>query len=303
MAGAPALVDRYDNAPPASRALIEAAMDARRLGHGPRLPLSLLEAAAPGYMTDLQWDQAGVDWLERSLKYTTHPLYGASGPLTHIRARPGDEAPADPSYRLADYLEQHARTHRGLHVAPASFWDAAIRHTSRADDLLALGAAAHRRWRLRHAARLYLRADEAGHPDALWRLGSLSHEVGDREGAERQLRLAADAGHPNTLGHWAWVRDREGDLEAAEQLYLQAAAAGDPTALRGLAWMRTRAGDRERAQRLALQAIDAGEPAGLGVLAETHQDELWWKQLTRYGLEPDGSISRPWTVEELPRGG
>ncbi|CAM5282766.1 hypothetical protein SAVIM338S_00166 [Streptomyces avidinii] len=429
LAGAPALVDRYDNAPPASRALIQAAMDARRLGHGSRLPQPLLEAAAPGYLTDPQWDQAPADWLEQAVEYTTHRLYGASGPLTRMRARPGDEAPTEPSYRLADYLEQHARTHRGFQVPPASFWDAAIRHTTRAGDLLALAAAAHRRWRLRHAARLYLRADGVGHPDALWWLGSLTHEIGDGEGAERLLRRAADrghpdalrslarmvkkagdlegarrlslraaqtgypdsiarppqisetkrgteaafayrpadAGHPNTLGQRAWVLDREGDLDAAEELYLRAADAGHPTALRDLArmrervgelevaerrylqaadaghptalrdlgwmrqavgdledaerrylqaaeaghaaalcdlaWMRAGTGDREGAQRLALQAIDAGEPAGVWVLAETHRDDNWWKQLTRYGLEPDGSISRPWTLDELPNGG
>jgi hypothetical protein len=33
---------------PAAKALIEAAMDARRLGHSPALPHALLEAAAPG---------------------------------------------------------------------------------------------------------------------------------------------------------------------------------------------------------------------------------------------------------------
>ena len=43
LAGAPALLERYRTAPAAARALIEAAMDARRLGHGLYLPYSLLD--------------------------------------------------------------------------------------------------------------------------------------------------------------------------------------------------------------------------------------------------------------------
>jgi hypothetical protein len=47
LAGAPVLLDRWRTAPPGARAVIEAAMDARRLGHGPALPRAFLQAAAP----------------------------------------------------------------------------------------------------------------------------------------------------------------------------------------------------------------------------------------------------------------
>ena len=56
LAGAPELLARYRNAPPSAAALICAAMDARRLGMGAGLPQSFLEAAAPGYLTDAEWD-------------------------------------------------------------------------------------------------------------------------------------------------------------------------------------------------------------------------------------------------------
>ena len=46
LAGAPELVTRYRAAPPAARAIIEVAIDARRLGHPPALPYALLEQAA-----------------------------------------------------------------------------------------------------------------------------------------------------------------------------------------------------------------------------------------------------------------
>ena len=94
LAGAPELLARYRNAPPAAAALIHAAMDARRLGMGIGLPQAFLEAAAPGYLTDTEWDALGGDWLEQALAYTAQPCKGVSGPLTCIRPRPaGSRAP------------------------------------------------------------------------------------------------------------------------------------------------------------------------------------------------------------------
>jgi hypothetical protein len=87
-AGAPELLARYHNAPPAAVALIHAAMDGRRLGMGPALPQPFLEAAAPGYLTDAEWDALGEDWLEEALAYTAVPCKGVRGPLTRIRPRP-----------------------------------------------------------------------------------------------------------------------------------------------------------------------------------------------------------------------
>jgi len=142
LAGAPELLARYRNAPPAAAALIDAAMDARRLGMGVGLPQAFLEAAAPGYLTDDQWDAFGEDWLEQALAYTAVPCKGARGPLTRIRSRParyargrGDQpasiaASTGPLYRLADYLDQHGRVHRAGQIPPAEFWSAAAAHAA-----------------------------------------------------------------------------------------------------------------------------------------------------------------------------
>ncbi|TYB46358.1 hypothetical protein [Actinomadura chibensis] len=51
-AGAPELLRRYEQASPAARAVLWAAMDARRLGHSLFLPERLLRDAAPGYLDD-----------------------------------------------------------------------------------------------------------------------------------------------------------------------------------------------------------------------------------------------------------
>jgi hypothetical protein len=179
LAGAPELLARYRNAPPVAAALIDAAMDARRLGMGAGLPQAFLEAAAPGYLTDAQWDGLGEDWLEQVLAYTAVPCKGARGPLTRIRPRPasraardrGDQsgalvAAAGPLYRLADYLDQHGRAHRASQIPPAEFWSAAAAHATPGDQAQ-LGAAAYDRGLYRDAAQLHKNAAATGHPDAV----------------------------------------------------------------------------------------------------------------------------------------
>jgi hypothetical protein len=152
LAGAPELMARYRNAPPAAAALINAAIDARRLGMGIGLPLAFLEAAAPGYLTSDDWDTLSDGWLEQALAYTAAPCKGTRGPLTRIRPRT-TTASTGPAYRLADYLEQHGRQSRRLLIPTADFWMAAARYAS-SDDLPALAEAAEKRGLLRDAARL-----------------------------------------------------------------------------------------------------------------------------------------------------
>ncbi len=178
LAGAPELLARYRNAPAAAAALIDAAMDARRLGMGAGLPQAFLEAATPGYLTDAEWDGLGEDWLEQALAYTAVPCKGARGPLTRIRRRPArpaarnrGEQPASmvtvagPLYRLADYLDQHGRAHRATQIPPAEFWSAAAAHAAPADQA-ALGDAAHDRGLYRDAVQLHKNAAGSGNTRA-----------------------------------------------------------------------------------------------------------------------------------------
>ena len=178
LAGAPELLARYRNAPPAARAVIEAAMDARRLGMGAALPHGFLEAAAAGYLTDDEWDGLGEDWLEQALAYTAVPCKGARGPLTRIRPRPGPPpqgrgdrpgspvgAAGGPEYRLADWLDQHGRGRRASLIPPAEFW-AAVAGCAGPGDQAVLGDAAHARGLDRDAAQLYKNAAATGDPRA-----------------------------------------------------------------------------------------------------------------------------------------
>ena len=178
LAGAPELLARYRNAPPAARAVIEAAMDALRLGMTAALPHGFLEAAAPGYLTDAEWDALSEDWLEQALAYAAVPCKGARGPLTRIRPRPGPPRPArqvrdqagrpgrpaaagGPAYRLADWLDQRGRAGRATLIPPAQFWAAAAACAVPGDQA-ALGDAADSRGLYRTAAQLHKVAAACG---------------------------------------------------------------------------------------------------------------------------------------------
>ena len=194
LAGAPELLARYHKAPPAAAALIHAAMDARRLGMGGGLPQSFLEAAAPGYLTDAEWDTLGEDWLEQALSYTAKPCKGVPGPLTRIRSRParsratehgsrdsdeqlaGNRAsiPAGPLYRLADYLDQHGRQHRKSQFPPVDFWAAAADHAFPGDQAM-MGYAAHDRGLYQDAAQLCKNAAAHGNSPAAVYLANPPH--------------------------------------------------------------------------------------------------------------------------------
>jgi hypothetical protein len=127
------------------------------------LPLTFLKQAAPGYLTDSDWDGLGEDWLEQALAYTAAPCKGIRGPLARIRPRPADSvSPArEPAYRLADYLDQHGRSARGHEIPPPEFWAAAASHVTAADQAV-LGDAAHNRGLYRDAAQLHKNAAIAG---------------------------------------------------------------------------------------------------------------------------------------------
>ncbi|MGW7319989.1 helix-turn-helix domain-containing protein [Streptomyces sp. NPDC054865] len=147
LAGAPELLNRYRHASPAAAAVLEVAMDARRLGVGIHLPQAFLTDAAADYLTDTDYDQLTDDWAEQAYAELAAPVHGKQAPLRRtnprIQRRPPTPCPADhspgpstagPVFRLADYLEQHGRISRRHLCPPASFWHAAHTRLTDPDD-------------------------------------------------------------------------------------------------------------------------------------------------------------------------
>ncbi|MFF0170231.1 tetratricopeptide repeat protein [Streptomyces prasinus] len=286
LAGALELLRRYEQPrQPAARALLEAAMDARRLGVGLHLPQAFLTDAAPGYLSQSDYDQLTHDWAERAYAELAEQVHGKQAALRRTTPRapqcPPASAtdasttmppPAGPLFRLADYLEQHGRTARRSLCPPASFWHAALTHLTHPDDLINLTDAAETRHRLQWAHHLRRRAVDLGSTDALYRLAVMRVRAGDREQAEHLVRQAVDRGHTDALYRLAELREEAGDREQAENLYRQAADLGSTDALHRLAVMRERAGDREGAEHLARQAVDRGHTYALSRLAVMREE-------------------------------
>ncbi|WP_431683790.1 hypothetical protein [Kitasatospora sp. KL5] len=287
LAGAPELLRRYEHGSPAVRALLETAMDARRLGVGLYLPQAFLTDAAADYLSDQDWDQLGDDWAEAAYADLARPVHGKQAPLRRSNPRPARRPPGQPTpvvgagtseaasagpvFLLADYLEQHGRTTRRRLCPPASFWHAAHAHLARPDDLNRLADAAERRHRLQWAHHFRQRAADAGHPGALFELARVRAGAGDWEGTEVYARRAADAGRPDALVELAWMRERAGDWEGAEAYARPAADTGHPYALAVLARVRAEMGDWEGAEVYAWRAVDADHPNALADLAEMRE--------------------------------
>lgn len=193
LAGAPAVLERYRNAPPAARALLSAAVDLRRMGHGPALSGSVLEAAAAGYLTDDEWDAAGDGWFAEALSYTRAPCHGVRGPLSEIRLRPGQISHGGRRYRLSDYVEETGRPERATVSIPATTWQAALDH-GLLGDLAAIGPQAERRRLDRFAFAFYRRLQENGDREAYRRAAGLLRNCGRHDEAFELYARAADAG-------------------------------------------------------------------------------------------------------------
>ncbi|MGW5330709.1 hypothetical protein [Streptomyces sp. NPDC004014] len=211
LAGAPELLARFETAPPGARALVTAAMDARRAGHGLDMPHTFLAAACEGYFTDHEWDLLAEDWLEDAFAYAAQPVRGARGMLTRRRPRRGEPAAEGPVYRLADFLEQHGRQTRRLSRIPPSLWESALLHTPSGP---ALARFARSCGLLRTAFHLERKATAAGHDEAARRAGDVLRKAGREKEALRWYETAGAAGDPEAAmwaGRLLWRQDRYRD--------------------------------------------------------------------------------------------
>ncbi|MFJ3791608.1 TIR-like protein FxsC [Kitasatospora sp. NPDC090091] len=218
LTAAPGLRARFDRAPEEVRAVLDAALDALRLGHHRSLPASLLRAAAPGY---LHTAPATDTWFERAMADATAEGAGGAGLIRadHGSGFEGSAAPRAP-YTLHPLLEAWYLDGRTGSVPPDAFWDALLAHADRGDlSRLARGArsigADARAEELAAAASTYYRHRYAQFVDS----GGGAELAGARpyfflSYAHTPRAGATGAGDPNL-----WVRQLYRDLcEAVLQL-------------------------------------------------------------------------------------
>ncbi|WP_053758465.1 hypothetical protein [Streptomyces sp. AS58] len=209
LAGAPALVRRWRSGDVYGRALMNAAIDAVRLGGPEILTVDYLRAAAPGYLTSAQWARATPQWLDTALDYCATMVNGATAALSPAAGhQPGSVV----GYTIADYLLRTGERHRRFTLVPAEAWHALLDTVVDTRILAEIGWSAE--WRL-----LYELAHEfyrAAGSDGVVRRARLLKRQGLAAEARQLLEPQAVEGQAqaiDTLVGWA-----RSDLSDPEQL-------------------------------------------------------------------------------------
>ncbi|WP_433716980.1 SEL1-like repeat protein (plasmid) [Nocardia sp. CA-084685] len=267
LAGAPALLERYDDADPRLRAVIQVSVDWRRIGRSDPIPEPVLIDLADRRARTLQRN-LGLDPGATAAAIVT----ARESVETTARIAALDTvwfSDTDCGYRAFDYLVaaddgQHGRRERPI---PDGFWDVAT-HSADPKTLAAVGSMALLRDEIEHATRILYRAAVAGDPVASHNLGIRFRASGNPEQAEYWWRKAAEAGHPGAMNNLAiLLNDDDRDFDEAEGWWYRAAEGGDPQAMHNLAVRLREYGDTEDADQWLRKAAAAGSVGGMFTLA------------------------------------
>ncbi|WP_410658399.1 hypothetical protein [Amycolatopsis sp. lyj-112] len=239
LAGVPALIDVYQHGQPMTRALITAAVDARRLGLPAPLPLDFLAEAATGYPTDAEWQQVhDQDWLPAALAEASKPVRGLPGPLRPDIPRTRTRS-VSTDVRLALYLEEYGSIQRRTEIPKAAFWDAAHRFgTPEQQATLATRADGFGLYRI--GASLRKAALSAGHPAGPAALLEHVPDAGDDVIAWIvEHTPVIDLRQLEDLDRELARRDEPQARAALHRRAAQAASLADPEIVRLVRWLAT----------------------------------------------------------------
>jgi transcriptional regulator with XRE-family HTH domain/tetratricopeptide (TPR) repeat protein len=286
IAGGPGLVRRWHNSPdPYARAVITAAMDARRLGVASPLTREMLAAAAPGYLTGGQRATAPSDWLDRALAYATSIVQGAVSALVPVATGMRNVS----NYTIPDYLALHGEAARNGVAVPDTMWRALRDHVTDAGDLFRAGRAAEEQFRFRYAEALYSAAMSAGSARAGLRWADLLYlqdrtaealevlgQVKTDDATLRTVRMLVAAGRVDELRAGADAGDHTAAHKLVDMLARQGridelqsrADAGDSTATQRLAVLLDEQGQVEEAHSLLSSLVATGDQRALVLQAE-----------------------------------
>jgi hypothetical protein len=253
LAGAPALVRRYEDAEsaePNAYGLMTAAVDARRVGDYSPLTVDFLREAAIGYLSRRQRAMLSPEFSGM----TPGQFAAALNYATDFRSNPGNVAPLVPEagstvgtigYSIADYLLEYVLEQRRNLPVPEETWNALLAHTSNANDLRRVGRSAESRLLYRYAEPFYRSAVTIDPRNAdLLNQWLLKHGHID----EVRQRAESDIDARQRLADWLVEnkyieelhrRASEGDSESSKKLANWLAASGEIGELR----QRAREGD------------------------------------------------------------
>ncbi|MER6349573.1 SAV_2336 N-terminal domain-related protein [Streptomyces sp. NPDC001595] len=119
-----AALRRFHEAPPLARSMLRAALDVRRLGHGPDLPLELFAEASSHYRRDDERNDGPYETVRSALAYACGPVESAQPLMTRV---PGKRE----RYRLSDLFEWADRQESPRIDPPEALWSVLARQADR----------------------------------------------------------------------------------------------------------------------------------------------------------------------------
>jgi TPR repeat protein len=311
LAAGPALTDFYDDADAFTKAVVNAAMDARRLGYTGLVPAGFLWGAAGGYLSGEHRAGPPSDWFATAVRRCTAKAHGAVAPLTPVRTRPG-LGDAD-GYGLADFLDQLGRERLRERPVPATTWDALADLVTERAPRTALAREAARRGLLQYAYLLAKPAVGDGRGvTAADIVAAQYRRWGDTEAAVDLWTLAAGHNDPNAMCRLAEYAEERGDQPEADGWWRMAADLGDPYATFQYSDRLYRRGESDTADSVLRRTAEAGEPyAFLELVKRWRRQERFAEVIAleetfarRGHLVPPQSMTNPYLLAGVPtRGG
>ncbi|WP_435221808.1 tetratricopeptide repeat protein [Streptomyces sp. Tue6028] len=271
LAAGPDLLRHWRHASnPYGKALITAAIEARRLGHREPLSGAFLSTAAAGYLTASQRGRASRTWFEEAFAYALRPIKRVTSAL---RAVPGTDGLgiASDLYEVADYLEQAAGP--GRTVVPASFWDAAGNERSVVALRVLAAGAGDRALYFDQGRLLHLCLQRTGESSDREAFAHFLLTHGFHDEAVPYFVEEASAGSIPAMVELALAAEQRGDVEGALAWHSKACEAGNERAFFSVyhllhkhgrwdeaeRWIRARAHEwSDAARQLAALLVDRG---------------------------------------------
>ncbi|MFF2308185.1 hypothetical protein ACFVVP_37485 [Streptomyces sp. NPDC058128] len=251
LAGGPALLDRYKTSPEV-QALVNAAVDAARLGYTQDVTEQFLQSAAwaliPEPYRRRQKPDWHTHWFHQALADAAQDCRGVPGPLTMDPSSPDMPPTTQRTYRLADYLRQRITPQRALLCPPEAWWQAAADHLNAPAYLLTLSHAAASRARHRMSAVLAQQALKLDPATPAYRhLVAVHRQAGHQSTAQDIARQALQAGDPTAAMELAQHLRADGSFQDAISWLRRAADLGSEQAWADLAVTLLAAGDIDAA--------------------------------------------------------
>ncbi|MFI6518541.1 hypothetical protein ACIBF1_23500 [Spirillospora sp. NPDC050679] len=287
LSGGTRLLERYlHELDPRARAVITVALHARRAHHPREVPIGLLEAAVPGYLTGTERVAPG-GWLEEALERAMRPVHGVRA-LEPVRIGAGMGA-AD-AVVPHDYLVENVQAQGRI---KASLWEALVEHRSPAADPVALAKAAEDRALHRFEAALLISGWRAGSAAARARLTSFvqAHEADPVP----WLRVLAEDGEPYAYWPLADALQERGDVGEALVWWRKLVEQSNGSLMHDLRGRLVQGGLAEQAAAWLRPAADQGDHDAVEALVmlldglpepnrASPEDRLrWWREVAENG--------------------